>query len=204
MLQANCFVIWDQNSLEAAIIDPGAQAGKILSVIHTNNLNLRYIIHTHSHWDHTAASNTVQRSTRAQVLVHPLDRKSPGLIHRIKGFGDSNYTREVEDAERIPLAGSSIQVIHTPGHTRGSISLLLDNSLFPGDLLFQGAAGRTDLKGGSFKELVKSINQRLAHLPDETIVFPGHGPQTTLMQERAVNPFFKSARGSVVRGMEVP
>lgn len=191
-MQANCYVVWDEPSGEAMVIDPGGNAKKLAATIANKGLALKAIIHTHGHWDHTAASDSLQKLTRAPVFRHPGDKKS-GLLHRPRR-ADGKTVIDLEDGQEISLGVESFEVIHTPGHSRGSVCIYAEGVLFSGDLLFQGNVGRWDLHGGSFREVVNSLNQRLARLPDDTDVLPGHGPATTLGHERRANPFFRSAR----------
>ncbi|HUT54308.1 MAG TPA: MBL fold metallo-hydrolase [bacterium] len=192
LMQVNCYLVWDEDSKMAMVIDPGGDAKKIARTIKEKGLTLMAIVHTHGHWDHTAGSDSLQRLTGAPVLRHPLDAKS-GYLHRPRP-SDGVKVHDLEDGQDLNIGGLRFKVIHTPGHSRGGICLYTPGSLFSGDLLFSGSVGRWDLSGGSFRELVKSLNQRLAALPDDTDVYPGHGPAAALGLERAQNPFFKTAR----------
>lgn len=192
LMQANCYVVWDEETLAAMVIDPGGDAKKIAATIEEKRLILQAIVHTHGHWDHTAGSDSLQRLTGSPVFRHPLDAKS-GYLHRPRR-SDGIKVHDLEDGRELKIGDLSFRVIHTPGHSRGSVCLYSADALFSGDLLFQAGVGRWDLKGGSFRELVKSLNERLAAVPDATEVYPGHGPGTTMAHERATNPFFKSAR----------
>lgn len=192
MIQTNCYVVWDEATKAAVIIDPGGNVGKLKDTLKEKGLSLQAIIHTHDHWDHTAGADSLQRATQAPVFRHPESEKS-GMLHRPRK-ADEEKVRDLEDGQTLAFGGLSFQVIHTPGHSRGSICLYAEGTLFAGDLLFQGSVGRWDLSGGSFRELNRSLNQRLAHIPDDTQVLPGHGPATVLGHERKTNPFFKSAR----------
>jgi hydroxyacylglutathione hydrolase len=192
IMQVNCYVVWDEDTKKAMVIDPGGDARKIAQTIKQKGLEIEAIVHTHGHWDHTAGSDSLQRLTGAPVLRHPKDAKS-GYMHRPRK-ADGVKVRDLEDGQVLKLGGLSFTVIHTPGHSRGGICLYTPGTLFSGDLLFKGSVGRWDLSGGSFREVVKSVNQRLESIPDATDVLPGHGPATTMAVERAQNPFFKPAR----------
>lgn len=192
VLQTNCYVVWDEDSLLAVIIDPGANSAKLKRTLKEKDLSLQAIIHTHDHWDHTAATDALQRATGAPLFRHPKSEKS-GFFHRSRRT-DQHLVHDLAHGQTLAFGPLAFQVIHTPGHSPGSLCLHIHDLLFVGDLLFQGSVGRWDLKGGSFRELVRSLNERLAHLPDQTRVLPGHGPATTLGQERKTNPFFRSAR----------
>jgi len=192
MLQANCYLVWDEDSKQALLIDPGGAAKKLARTVSDKGLELKAIVHTHGHWDHTSAGRALQRITKAPVYRHPADNRS-GFLYRTQKTDDKKIF-DIEGGRTLEIGPLSFETIHTPGHSLGSICLVCQNALFTGDLLFQGSVGRTDMKGGSFRALVKSLNEGLAHLPDDMDVFPGHGPATTLGQERRTNPFFKLAR----------
>lgn len=191
-LQSNCYVVWDEASLEAMVIDPGAKAGKLAATIAEKSLTPKAVIQTHGHWDHSAGSLALCKLLGAPLLRHPEDGRA-GRLHR-KVAADGEKVIDLHHGDPVRLGALLFEVIHTPGHSRGSICLYGEGVLFSGDLLFRGGVGRFDLKGGSFRELVKSLNERLAGLPDDVDVLPGHGPATTLGAERRANPFFKSAR----------
>ncbi len=191
-IQTNCYLVWDQDTMDAMLIDPGGGKTKLLGTIKSKGVTLKAIVHTHGHWDHTWASKAVQKSTGATVLRHPAD-VNRGLLSRER---PSNKTRirDLDNGSGTELGRMVFKVLHVPGHSPGSIALYTQGVLFAGDLLFKGAVGRWDLSGGSFRELVNSLNHRLAEIPDDTRVLPGHGPETNLGVERRTNPFFKSAR----------
>lgn len=191
-LQSNCYLVWAEGSSECLVIDPGARTGKLAQSAEARSLKIAAIVQTHGHWDHSAGTNALQRRTGAALHRHPEEPKS-GLLHRARK-SDGHQVFDLVDGQGLAVGGLSFQVLHTPGHSRGSICLFGEGALFCGDLLFKGGVGRFDLSGGSFRELVKSLNERLSSLPDETVVYPGHGPATVLGEERRANPFFKNAR----------
>jgi hydroxyacylglutathione hydrolase len=191
-MQVNCYVAWDEASGEAMVIDPGGGAKKIARTIKDKGLKLKAIVHTHGHWDHTAGSNALQKLTGAPLFRRSEDPKS-GMLHRPRK-ADGLKVVDIGDGEKLMLGAMEVEFIHTPGHSRGSMVIYAAPVLFSGDLLFKDSVGRWDLAGGSFRELVNSLNKRLTHVPDDTDVLPGHGPATTLGQERRNNQFFKSAR----------
>ena len=199
LLQVNCYLIWTEGSSEAAVIDPGGGGRKILASLREKNLELRYIIQTHGHWDHTGAAAFLARKTSAPVYLHPADHDPKSLIGKLFRITQPSFL-PLQDGQTLPLGPLSIKVIHTPGHSPGSVCLLVEDSLFTGDLLFAGGVGRFDFKGGSFRELVKSLRERLAPLPDRLRVYPGHGPDTLLGQERAGNPLFRPGRSTASAG----
>jgi glyoxylase-like metal-dependent hydrolase (beta-lactamase superfamily II) len=191
LLQVNCYLIWAEGSREAAVIDPGGQGRKILQSLRDKNLELRYIFQTHGHWDHTGAAPYLFRQTSAPTYIHPADHNPKSLIGRLFRKNHPSLL-PLEDGQTLPLGPFSIKAIHTPGHSPGSVCLRVEDALFTGDLLFAGGVGRFDFKGGSFRELVKSLRERLAPLPDRLVVYPGHGPDTTLGHERLTNPMFRA------------
>jgi len=199
LLQVNCYLIWAEGSSEAAVIDPGGGGRKILASLREKNLELRYIIQTHGHWDHTGAAAFLARKTSAPVYLHPADHDPKSLIGKLFRITQPSLL-PLQDGQTLPLGPLSIKVMHTPGHSPGSVCLLVEDCLFTGDLLFAGGVGRFDFKGGSFRELVKSLRERLAPLPDRLRVYPGHGPDTLLGQERAGNPLFRPGRSTASAG----
>ncbi len=200
-LQSNCYVVWDETSSEAMVLDPGIKAGKIVRTINKKNISLKAIVQTHSHWDHRSGTIELHKKTSAPIYRHPLEPRIGAGFRSPKADGKKVF--DLEDGSELRVGALLFQVMHTPGHSSGSICLFTGDVLFSGDLLFKSGVGRMDLKGGSFREMVASLNQRIARLPDDIDVLPGHGPPTTLGQERRTNPFFKSARQSMVSDMEI-
>jgi len=190
LLQVNCYLIWPEGERTAAVIDPGGNGRKILNSLREKNLEPRYIFHTHGHWDHTGATAFLFRETSAPAYMHPADNTKSLLVRLFRKSHPSLLP--LSDGQTLPLGPFTIQVLHTPGHSPGSVCLRIEEALFTGDLLFAGGVGRFDLKGGSFRELIKSLRERLAPLPDRLAVYPGHGPETILGQERATNPLFRT------------
>lgn len=195
LLQVNCFVVFDEETKEAIIIDPGGDAREILKFAEKNNLKIKYIVNTHGHLDHTYDNRKIKEATNSPLLIHKLDAEmltSPaknfsfvmGII-----FKSPPADKLLNEGDIIEFGNISLKVLNTPGHTPGGISLLTDKVVFVGDTLFAGSVGRTDLPGGSMEELLKGIKEKLLILPDDTIVHPGHGPSTTIGRERNSNPF---------------
>lgn len=186
---------------EALLIDPGGNDEELVAHIRGKGLELKYIVNTHGHGDHTCGNGKVKALTGAKIIMHPLDDQlfnSPAGRERARqwGFAPSpNADILVKDNDGISVGDVSLQVIHTPGHSPGGICLLSDGNLFTGDTLFVGAIGRTDLPGSSESIFLKSIRERLLALPHETVVWPGHdygdSPSSTIGREIATNPWVR-------------
>ena len=195
ILQVNCYVVACPKTKHAAVIDPGADSDTILSVIERNNLDVKYILLTHGHPDHIGANTAIKQWSGAPILIHKEDADL--LDHPLPLPFDSEPPVEsppadqfLNDGEKIKVGDISLTVLHTPGHSPGSVSFLFSDRVITGDALFAGTIGRTDLPGGSMPVLIQSIQDKLLVLPDETEVYPGHGPSTTIGQEKEFNPFF--------------
>ena len=199
-LETNCWVVADDFGGPAFVIDPADDADAILRAVGQRAVSA--IVLTHKHFDHIGAVRELVRATGAPLLVHTADAHDLGDAHGTGGaqFGFFHTAPEPDrvlcDGERIEAGTLTLEVLHTPGHTPGGISLLaLDPSggaphLFAGDTVFAGSVGRTDFEGGDARALSHSIATKIAPLPAETIVHPGHGPDTTVGRERRLNPFF--------------
>jgi glyoxylase-like metal-dependent hydrolase (beta-lactamase superfamily II) len=184
----NCYLVWEEATGEALVIDPGPNPGRIAREARAKGLRLVAIVQTHDHWDHSAGSLILQRLTGAPLFRHPAD-PAAGWLHRPRP-ADGKKTLDLADGQELRLGTTAITVLHTPGHSPGSVSLSTPGLLFSGDLLFSGSVGRWDLKGGNFRQLLRSLQQRIAALPDNVRVLPGHGPATVLGEERRSNPYF--------------
>ncbi len=196
-LETNCYLIACKRTKKAVVIDPGGEeeVDLVLNFLQENNFDLKYIINTHGHIDHIAGNNLLKAKTEALLLIHRLDADM--LVDANKNFS-SFVGKEIcsppadkllEEGDEISLGTLNLIVIHTPGHTPGGISLVLNNIVFTGDTLFAGGIGRTDLPGGSYQDLIKSINEKLLILGDDKIIYPGHGPDSTIGEERKTNPY---------------
>jgi glyoxylase-like metal-dependent hydrolase (beta-lactamase superfamily II) len=196
---ANCFVIGDEESGDGAIIDPGGDAGKILDVVKETGLTIRFILATHGHFDHNAGVTELKRDLDVDFLLH---REDLMFVQRSKGSAMNwgivieqvpDPDGYIDDGDILKLGTLELEIIHTPGHSPGGISFYIEkeNVLFSGDTLFQGSIGRTDFEGGSMAVLAASIRERLYTLPDSTIVYTGHGPQTTIGDEKRHNMFVR-------------
>ena len=198
-LQCNCTILGDPETGEAIVIDPGDEAMAVLKRLKAHGLRPKAILITHTHLDHVGGNHEVREKTGAKVMLHEKDlplydnlamqAQMIGLDTPVRGKVDEHIHQG--DVIFFGSKGDSIEVLHTPGHTPGSCSFFLGsrNLLFSGDTLFSGSIGRTDLPGGDFDLLMKSIEEQLMTLPDETVVLSGHGPATTIGQERHTNPF---------------
>lgn len=194
-LQVNCFIVADELSQEALIIDPGEEGERILARLTARSLHLKTIINTHGHFDHVGANQYLIEKCGAELLIHSADAsllpkaKEHGLKYGLTVKPSPAPSRLLTGNEKLTFGSLTIQVIATPGHTAGGISLLIGDHLFSGDTLFADSVGRTDLPGGDHKTLVNSIRKGLFILPDATIVHPGHGPDTTIGREKKLNPY---------------
>jgi len=179
MYLTNCYVVGCEETKEAIVIDPGfdrdREAEEVLRFIEQNGFNVKYIINTHGHADHTAGNGIVKKATGAHILIHENDAITAD--------------RTLRDGDVIQVGCVKFVVLHTPGHSKGGISLLGEKVVFTGDTLFAGSIGRTDLPGASFGEIMRSIKTKLVTLPDRFKAYPGHGPPTTIGEEKKHNPF---------------
>lgn len=197
-IQANCFIIGDETTKKAAIIDPGDEGDAILAAVEKLGLDIEYIIATHGHFDHNAGVPAIkEKMPDVPFLLHEEDiffvRDSKASARKwgitIDQVPDPD--RFIKEGETIEVGNIKLKVIHTPGHSPGGVSLLCDEGIFVGDTLFQGSIGRTDFRAGSMPELKSSIREKLYTLPDDTIVYTGHGPETTIGEEKKYNMFVK-------------
>jgi glyoxylase-like metal-dependent hydrolase (beta-lactamase superfamily II) len=194
-IMANCFIVGCEETLAAAVIDPGDEADKILMSLAESKLTLKYIINTHGHFDHVGANRPLKDATGAPILIHALDAPMLNQLSASAaawGLATENSPppdRMIEAGDTITFGKITLTVIHTPGHTPGGISLRTDGHVFVGDTLFAGSVGRTDFPGGDFETPRASIQNKLFLLGDDVQVYTGHGPQTTIGQEKRTNPF---------------
>ena len=184
--QTNCYIIHDEASTSCCVIDPGYEADLVLSKLDSLGLTLEAILLTHGHFDHVGAVKELAAETGCAVYLHPEDLTMPPMMTA----GPLYYTNTYAEGTRLSLAGLDIAVLHTPGHTPGSVCLLVENTIFSGDTLFQGSCGRTDLPGGDWSTITKSL-RRLATLEGNFWVYPGHGGSTTLRDEKKYNPYMR-------------
>jgi hydroxyacylglutathione hydrolase len=198
-LQCNCSVIGDEKTHEAMVIDPGDQIEGILEILRQEKLMLRQIVITHAHIDHVGGAMKLKAATGAPILMNQNDYALLKMLDMQAAWvgmrppGDVQVDEAVGQGRVLKIGEISSSVIHTPGHTEGSICLYFpkEKKLIAGDTLFAGSIGRTDLPGGSMDKIMRSLHTQVLALPDETEVVPGHGPVTTIGEERETNPFLQ-------------
>ena len=197
-LQCNCSVIGDDVSHEAIVIDPGDDIEDVLAVVRKHKLQVKQIVITHAHIDHVGGAMKLRAATGAPILLNQNDYELLKMLDvQATWIGMAppdkvEIDQNVGQADTVKAGSVVADVIHTPGHTEGSVCLYfpVENKLIAGDTLFAGSIGRTDLPGGSMQKILRSLHDKVLALPDETIVVPGHGPLTTIGEERENNPFF--------------
>ena len=188
----NCYLLEDEKAHVAAVIDPGDEAGRILQVIKDDGVDVKYILLTHGHYDHTTAVPELHQALpQAEIYIHKADANGAGsrLFPLAGQIPDLKF---YDEGDALTLGELTIQVLHTPGHSKGSVTLKVADVLFCGDTLFAGSCGRTDLAGGSYDEIMVSL-KKLGELPGDCHVCPGHDVTSTLERERRSNPFLREA-----------
>lgn len=199
MLGCNCSIVGDETTGEAMVIDPGDDVERILAILRQHGLTLKTIVVTHAHIDHIGGAARLRAATGAPVYMHQADTMlSDHLDTQAAWLGievpeDPGIDTPAREGDTLRAGSIEATVLHTPGHTPGSISLYLaaENMLIAGDTLFRGSVGRTDLPGGDSAEIVRSIRAKIYSLPESTIVIPGHGAATTIATEKKSNPFVR-------------
>jgi len=194
-IMANCFIAGCEETRQAAVIDPGDEVDRILMTLANEQLKVAVIINTHGHFDHVGGNARLKQATGAPLLIHRLDAPMLDQLSAAAsqwGMMAENSPppdRTIDEGDTIPFGNLVFNVIHTPGHTPGGISLHSDGTVFVGDTLFAGSIGRTDFPGGDYATLISSIQGKLFSLGDDVTVFTGHGPETTIGVEKRTNPF---------------
>jgi len=195
-IMANCYVLGCENTREAAVIDPGEEAARILDALKEDGLTLKLILNTHGHFDHVGANRELKQAVpEAQLMIHGDDAPMLAqLANSARMFGmqaenSPDPDRLLQDTDAITFGDVKLDVVHVPGHSPGGVAFVCDAGIFVGDTLFAGSIGRTDLPGGNFDTLIASIQNKLFQYDDDTSVYPGHMGPTTIGQEKRFNPF---------------
>ena len=198
LIETNCYIVGCEETKEGAIIDPGGHPQRILAEVKRQGLAIKAVLNTHAHFDHTDANGAIVAATGAPLALHAADRPILATAGGAAWFGlqaDSGPppTLELHDGDELEIGKLRFKVLHTPGHSPGHVCFYeaTEGVLFDGDVLFYQGVGRTDLPGGSWPRLLHSIQYVLFALPDETVVYPGHGPATTIGEEKRSNPWLR-------------
>lgn len=200
LIETNCYLVACDQTKEGAVIDPGGDPGRILAEVKRLGLTVKYVLNTHAHFDHTDANGAIVKATSAPLALHSLDKPLLEAAGGAAFFGldalpSPAPSLDLHDGDVLHLGTLSFEVLHTPGHTPGHVCFYeaKEGVLFDGDVLFRRGIGRTDLPGGNWRQLLDSIQRVLYALPDETTVYSGHGPATTIGEEKRLNPWVRSS-----------
>ena len=194
---ANCYVVACEETKETLVIDPGGDPAQVLKFAQKHGLNVKYIVNTHGHIDHIMGNNQLKEAAGAKVMIHEMDADMlPNASLNLSGYIGGQIAQDpadqlLTDGDTVEFGKIKLEVLHTPGHTRGGICLKGDGVVFTGDTLFAGSIGRTDFPGGSFEDIINSIKTKLLPLSDDTAVYPGHMQESTIGQEKKYNPFLR-------------
>ena len=198
MIQTNCYIAGCEETKEGVIIDPGGHPERILAEVERYGLAIKFVLNTHAHFDHTDANGAIVQATGAPLGLHPQDQpllKASGgaAMFGLQADPSPPPTLELHDGDELEIGTLRIRVLHTPGHTPGHVCFYEADQgvLFDGDVLFYRGIGRTDLPGGNWHELMASIQQVLFALPEQTVIYSGHGPATTIGEEKQLNPWLR-------------
>jgi glyoxylase-like metal-dependent hydrolase (beta-lactamase superfamily II) len=201
-LQCNCYIVGDREANRAIVIDPGDDADVLAESVAEHGLTVDAIVATHAHFDHVLAAQRLRELTGASFYLHDSDRvlldwmqESVRIFLGVEGGPPPDVDSSASEGDVLSAGSSELEIVHTPGHSPGSISLVGDDVVFSGDTLFAGSIGRTDLPGGDSRALLDAVRGKLFEFDDDTRVYPGHGPVTTIGQERRYNPFVGTAGG---------
>jgi len=196
--QTNCYVVGCEETQEGVVIDPGGNPKRILKAVEENGLTIRYVLNTHCHFDHMAANAEIVAATGAVLALHPaelplLQARGGAALFGVQVKESPLPDVKLEDGQVLEVGTLRFQVLHTPGHSPGGMTFYLEEegAAFDGDVLFAMGVGRTDLPGGDWDTLMNSIREVLFALPDGTVLYPGHGPQTTVGREKRANPWVR-------------
>ena len=195
-LQVNCYILGCEKTKQAVVIDPGDNADAIVKVLKKHKLSLKYIVNTHAHFDHVGGNAELKEKTGAKIILHAADdillarlvKQADIFGHEVNPSPPADI--KVVDGDKIEFGELSLDVIHTPGHSPGGISLKIDDIIFSGDTLFHRSIGRTDLPGGSYSHIIRAVREKLFIYSDKTVVYPGHGSSSTIGEEKRENPYF--------------
>jgi glyoxylase-like metal-dependent hydrolase (beta-lactamase superfamily II) len=199
MLQCNCSIFGDEQSHEAIVIDPGDDIAKITGILERHALRVKAIVITHAHIDHIGGAAKLKQLTGAPVYMNENDAELYAHLDTQAGWlgvatpSSTEIDSQAREGDKLNLGPAEFHILHTPGHTQGSISLWIpgENKLIAGDTLFRDSIGRTDLPGGNSRQILRSIHDKLLGLPEDAVVIPGHGPNTTIGREKERNPFLQ-------------
>ncbi len=194
--QTNCYIVGCEETREGVVIDPGGHPKRILKAVEENELTIRYVLNTHCHFDHMGANAEIVAATGAPLALHPaelpiLEARGGASLFGVSVGESPGPDVELEDGQVLEVGALRFRVLHTPGHSPGGVTFYLEEegAAFDGDVLFSEGVGRTDLPGGDWGTIQRSIQEVLFALPDETVIYPGHGPKTTVGREKRSNPW---------------
>jgi hydroxyacylglutathione hydrolase len=194
-LEVNCYVLGCEKTGKGVVIDPGADPDRIIPAFSGHGLKIIHVLNTHGHFDHVGGNRKILEATGADLLIHEADvpllsrASASAAVYGLRTENSPLPDRYLVDGMVIPVGTYEIKILHTPGHTPGGCCLLVDGIVITGDTLFADSVGRTDFPGGSMEALMKSIGDKLLSLPEDTVVYPGHGPSTTIGRETVHNPY---------------
>lgn len=185
MFEENTYFLIDEETRQCIIVDPGGNRGEVREYVKESGLTVSMIINTHGHMDHTESNSCVRNRFKCPILIHGADAD----------LFEVSFDREIKDGDIIKFAGEELKIIETPGHTPGSVCILGDGFMLTGDTLFAGSIGRTDI-GGDPEDMAETLQNRFNGIPDSTVIYPGHGPKTTMEHERRTNRYLLAAAGN--------